>query len=75
MRLSDLDKHFFRSEEIKRNKELGTREVDLTSEQMVLDMKKENSLAREKIEKIPTETKEVLKPFFNPTFWNKTAEV
>lgn len=75
MRLSDLDKHFFRSEEIKRNKELGTREVDLTSEQLVLEMKKENSLAKEKIEKIPSETKAELTPLFNPAFWTKTAEV
>jgi hypothetical protein len=75
MRLSDLDKHFFRNKEIKKNKELGSREVDLTTEQVVLEMKKENSLAKEKIEKIPSQTREELTPFFNPTFWKKTAEV
>ena len=73
MRLSDLDKYLFKNEEVKQNKVLGTRTVDLTSEQMVLEMKKDNSLAKEKIEKIPSETKAELLPLFNPTFW-KTRE-
>jgi hypothetical protein len=69
MRLSDLDKLTQRQAEIKANEKLGTREVDLTGEKIVEAMKLETSMAKEKIAKIPTETKDELKPLFNPQFW------
>lgn len=69
MRLSDLDFRKVRSQEIQTNKNLGTREVSLTGKEIVEAMKMDSSLAREKIEKIPEETREQLRPFFSPSFY------
>ena len=71
MRLSDLEKLEIKTKETEKSKNFGTREVNLTTQQLVNDLKMENSLAKEKIEKIPTQTKEELKPFFTEYFWKE----
>lgn len=67
MRLTDLEK-FLKPEEPKK---LGTREVNLESKEVVEQMKRENSLALEKIKEISQETREELKPYFSPTFFKE----
>lgn len=71
MRLSDLEKWGLTKPEEKEQPKLETRESQLTTAQVVKELKMENNLAKEKLEKIPQETKEQLKPFFNDLFWKE----
>jgi len=71
MRLSDLAFKNKREIVAEQNKNLGTRELNLNSEEVVNSLKRDNGLAREKLEKVPTEVKEELRPFFNASFWKE----
>lgn len=63
MRISDFER--------KKPERLETREVNLTTSELVKELKMENSLAKEKIGKIPSQTKEELKPYFAESFWKE----
>lgn len=66
MRLTDLEP------KIKPEpKKLGTREVNLETKDIVQQLKKDSSLAMDKIKEIPQTTKDELKPFFNPAFFKE----
>ena len=71
MRLTDLEKLFKEPPKAEPQPRLETRETTLTTEQVVKELKTENSLAKEKLEQIPSETKEALKPLFNEHFWKE----
>lgn len=71
MRLSDLAFKSKREIEADYNKNLGTRELNLSTEEVVNSLKKDSGLAREKLERVPKEVKEELKPFFNASFWKE----
>lgn len=71
MRLSDLAFKSKKEIQAEQNKNLGTRELKLSTEEVVNSLKRENSLAREKLEKVPKEVKEELRPFFNASFWKE----
>lgn len=67
MRLTDIEKLFATPEATKQ----GTREVKLETKELVEQLKKDSSLAMEKIKAIPQATKDELKPFFAPTFFKE----
>lgn len=71
MRLSDLAFKSKRDIQAEHNKNLGTRELNLSTEEVVNSLKRDNGLAREKLEKVPKEVKEELRPFFNASFWKE----
>lgn len=66
MRLTDIEKLISKTEPIKQ----GTREVKLETKELVEQLKKDSSLAIEKIKAIPQETKDELKPFL-PAFFKE----
>ncbi len=45
-----------------------TREVDLSSKELVNQLKRDGTLALEKIKEVPQETMERVKPFFHQNF-------
>lgn len=71
MRLSDLAFKSKREIQADQNKKLGTRELKLSTEEVVNSLKRDSSLAKEKLDKVPKEVKEELRPFFNASFWKE----
>ena len=71
MRLSDLEKIDWKKPEVKEPPRLETREAQLTTDQVVKELRMDRNLAKEKIAKIPQETKEELRPFFSECFWKE----
>ena len=70
MRLTDLER-LFKEPQKPEQPRLESRETTLTTDQVVKELKMENNLAKEKLEQIPSETKEALKPIFNEHFWKE----
>lgn len=62
MRLSDLEKLIDKPQP-------RTREADISVKDLLGGLKRDDGLAREKLEEIPAKTKEEMKPLFSPSFW------
>ena len=69
MRLSD-----FLTKKEKPDPVAITRAVDMTSEELVKEMRMDTARAMEKIDEIPKETVEELRPFFHKDFFPKSEE-
>lgn len=53
----------------------GSKEVAITSEQLVKALKTQTSIANRKIDELPKETEKELRPHFSALFWKKSSEV
>jgi response regulator RpfG family c-di-GMP phosphodiesterase len=72
MRLTDIEK-FISKPTNKPNLKQGTREVQLTTKDLVNQMKNNSQFAIEKLKELPEKVREELKPFFTTTFFKERS--